>query len=233
MKLIFEEYGKVIISIIVAVIVLSVVFVGINIFSVFRNEADIKTEFHHQSDEEALNILSQRAKPHIQVADSKDLRFSKGSEFNPMSVIEVTNADNTLVNFRSDGSVVATFRQKGSDAVIKTITWGSDGTVSGVDSEGNGISEISDAEKVIPVSVVVNRIELISYKTNAAGEYVTDAKGQRIQEKKDITSEFDSETNTIMIDKAGTVVVTYTATDLYNICSQTSVSYAVDDVLTP
>lgn len=232
MKLIFEEYGKVIISVIVAVIVLLVVFSGVGLISVIRNEADLKTEFHHQSDEEALSKVSQRSKPDISVINSDALKFSKGSEFNPKTSVKVTNADNTVVSYTSDGSTVAVYRAEGSGEVIKTVTWASDGTVSAVDSEGNTIAVVSEEDKRVPISLIINKIEWATYKVDSAtGNYLLDDDGNRIQEVIDITDEMDTSDNTILIENTGTVYVTYIATDLYNVRCVETIAFAVDDLL--
>lgn len=231
MKLIFEEYGKVIISVIVAIIVFGVIFSGIELVSVMRNEADIKTEFHHNTDEEALSVVTGRSKPNIEVVNSTALKLSKGSKFNPLTSVDVTNADNTVVSYKSDGSIVAVYMEKGSDDVIKTVTWGSDGTISVLDGEGNSISPVSEADKTVPINLVVNKIELVTYKTDSTGAYLLDDDGNRIQDTIDITDDINDADNTILINKTGSIYVTYTATDLYNVCCVETIAYAVDDVL--
>ena len=231
MKLIFEEYGKVIISVIVAIIVFGVIFSGIELVSVMRNEADLKTEFHHNTDEEALSVVTGRSKPDIEVVNSTALKLSKGSKFNPLISVNVTNADNTVVSYKSDGSIVAVYMEKVSDDVIKTVTWGSDGTISALDGEGNAISPVSEADKTVPINLVVNKIELVTYKTDSTGAYLLDDDGNKIQDTIDITDDINDADNTILINKTGSIYVTYTATDLYNVCCVETIAYAVDDVL--
>ena len=232
MRLIFEEYGKVIISITVAIIVFLVVFSGVELMSVIKNKADLKTEFYHDTDEKALEVVSKRSKPEIVVANSALLKVSKGSEFNPKASIKVTNADNTVVSYTSEGSTIAVYKKDGSEEVLKTVIWGSNGTVSAVDSNGNTITLDSEADKTVPIKLVINKIEVVTYKTDdATGEYLLDNEGKRIQESIDITDGLDSVDNTISIEKTGTVYVTYTATDIYNVCCVKTIAYAVDDVL--
>lgn len=230
MRLIFEEYGKVIISVIVAIIVFLIVFSGADLLSVIRNEADLKTEFHHDTDEAALNEVSKRSKPDISIVNSDVLKFSKGSDFNPKATVRVTNADNTVVSYTSDGSTVAVYRAAASEEVLKTLTWASDGTVSGVDSEGNSLL-VSEGDRAVPIDLKVSKIELVAYKTNTSGDYLLDDDGNRIQESIDITDSYDTTENTVLIEQTGTVYVTYTATDQYNVCSVKTIAYAVDDVL--
>lgn len=230
MRLIFEEYGKVIISIIVAIIVFLVVFSGVKFMSVIRNEADLKTEFHHDADEQALADVSNRSKPAISVSDYNALKLSKGSEFNPKISVKVTNADNTVVSYISDGSTVAVFRALGSEEVLKTVTWASNGTISAVDSEGNVINLGSEAEKMVPINLKINKIEMVTYKTDAeTGDYLLDANGNRVQETVDITNDLDTSDNTILIEETGTVYVTYVATDNFNVRCVKTIAYAVDE----
>lgn len=229
MRLIFEEYGKVIISIIVAIIVFLVVFSGIELMSVIRNEADLKTEFYHDADEKALDEVSKRSKPDISVADYSALKLSKGSEFNPKTSVKVTNADNTVVSYTSDGSTVAVYRAAGSEDVLKTVTWASDGTISAVDSDGNAITLDSEADKKVPINLVINKIEMVTYKTDAGtGDYLLDDDGNRVREIDDITDDLNISDNTILIEETGTVYVTYIATDLYNVRCVKTIAYAVD-----
>ena len=215
----------------VAIIVFLIVFSGADLLSVIRNEADLKTEFHHDTDEAALNEVSKRSKPDISIVNSDVLKFSKGSDFNPKATVRVTNADNTVVSYTSDGSTVAVYRAEASEEVLKTVTWASDGTVSGVDSDGNSIILVSEADRVVPIEVKVSKIELVTYKTNTNGDYLLDDNGNRIQESIDITDSYDTTENTVLIEQTGTVYVTYTATDQHNVCSVKTIAYAVDDVL--
>ena len=197
-----------------------------------RSEADIKTEIHHDTDEEALSVVTGRSKPDIKVVDSTALKLSKGSEFNPLTSISVTNADNTIVSYKPDGSIVAVYREKGSEEVIKTVTWSSDGTVTVLDGDGNAITPISEADKIVPINIVINKIELVTYKTDdSTGAYLLDDDGKRIQDIIDITDDIDDADNTILIESTGSIYVTYTATDLYNVCCVETIAYAVDDVL--
>ena len=198
--------------------------------SVIRNEADLKTEFHHDTDEKALDEVAKRSKPDISASDYTALKLSKGSEFNPKASVKVTNADNTVVSFLSDGSTVAVYRTAGSEDILKAVTWASDGTISAVDSEGNEISLDSEADKKVPINLKINKIEMVTYKTDAGtGDYLLDANGNRVQEIVDITDDLDISDNTILIEETGTVYVTYTATDLYNVCCVKTIAYAVDE----
>lgn len=207
-----------------------IVFLGTEFMSVIRNEADLKTELHHDSDENALAAVSNRSKPDISVSDYTALKHSKGSEFNPKTSIKVTNADNTLVSYTSDGSTVAVYKTAGSEEVLKTVTWASDGSISAVDSEGNVISLDSEADKKVPINLQINKIEMVTYKTDAGtGDYLLDANGNRVEESVDITGNLDTSNNTILIEETGTVYVTYIATDLYNVRCVKTIAYAVDE----
>ncbi len=86
MRTIFEEYGKVILAIIVAVALLALIFGGVQLFKVMGDEVNVETSLNHSDSADAVKEVSIRTAPEIDVSYPY-LHLYVGQVFKP-----VTNA---------------------------------------------------------------------------------------------------------------------------------------------
>ncbi len=93
MKLIFEEYGKTIIAIVVAAAVLGIIFGGVNLLGVLGDQADVKSELSHKKSEEALKVVSERPKPVFIIENDENLRISQTKLFCPAGAVACYGVD--------------------------------------------------------------------------------------------------------------------------------------------
>ena len=93
MKLIFEEYGKTIISIIVAAVVLGILFGSLNILGILGDHADVKSELSHKKSEEALKVVVERPKPVFIIENDENLHISQTEPFCPATAVACYGVD--------------------------------------------------------------------------------------------------------------------------------------------
>lgn len=94
--MLFEEYGRTIIAVIVAVAVFALLLVRLDFFGVLGSVADVNTDISHSQGESALKEVVNRDKP---VADFSgvDLHVYNNRVFQPLKNVVFTDADNAVL----------------------------------------------------------------------------------------------------------------------------------------
>lgn len=97
MKSIFEEYGSVIIAVIVGVLLFALIFGGIQLYKVIGDGVDVETTFNHSESEKVVKQVSERTAPDISVSDTTKLHLYADQVFKPISTISCVDADGAAV----------------------------------------------------------------------------------------------------------------------------------------
>ena len=98
MQNIFEEYGKTILAVIVAVALLGCILGGSYFIKTMRDEMDVNNNVSYSKSDEALESLLNRPKPTIEVSDTSLLRLHVNETFSPVASVTCTDVDgNALV----------------------------------------------------------------------------------------------------------------------------------------
>ena len=93
MRTIFEEYGKVIIAVFVAIALLGIIFGGIHIYKVMGDTANVETVFNHTDSEKAIDYVSKRTAPTISVPADGLLHLYTNQVFKPLRTIKCWDAE--------------------------------------------------------------------------------------------------------------------------------------------
>lgn len=190
MRHIFEEYGRVIIAVLISACLIGIIFSGIKIIEVLGNEADIDAEISHSQGENALKEVSDRAKPNIHVADPADLKIPRNKAFQPLALVSCEDSDGESITpvvidilyIDGEGNRTELYKHYNSDDDILIVN--KDHYIVGLHNKCS-VSEFADDQLIIP--------------------------------------------NTEDYNKPGTVVVTYTASDLYNVYATKKISFVIDN----
>ena len=92
MKQLFEEYGGIMIAALAVILVLSLLFVRLDIIGVLRTVADIDTDVAHQQGQGALYDVVNRTKP-VAVFTGVDLHIYKNQVFQPLKGVVFKDAE--------------------------------------------------------------------------------------------------------------------------------------------
>lgn len=93
MRTIFEEYGKVIIAVLVVVSLLGIIFGGIQIYKTMGEPVNVETVFNHSESEEAVGKVAQRTAPTISIPNNNALHVYANNVFDPVSTVKCWDAE--------------------------------------------------------------------------------------------------------------------------------------------
>lgn len=97
MRLVIEEYGKVILVMIVVVAVLVCVFGVLNIVGVMGDAANVESNLSVSKSEEAVETITSRTKPKISLTDTSTTHLYIDDVFKPLATVQCTDADGAKI----------------------------------------------------------------------------------------------------------------------------------------
>lgn len=97
MKHIFEEYGRVILVVVVTVMLFGLLFARMDILGTLGRVANVDSGLSHQQAATALGHVVERQKPRLEMDDDVSLRLYRNSVFRPLEGITFIDADGAVV----------------------------------------------------------------------------------------------------------------------------------------